>query len=77
MATSTARVFNDALALPADQRIKLVDALHGSLNLPIDREIEALWAEEAERRVARIESGDARLVDGEEVFARIRKKYEK
>jgi len=70
MGTSTARVFDDALALPVEQRLELVDVLLGSLNSPIDPHIERLWAEEAERRVAQIESGEATLVDGEEAFSR-------
>jgi putative addiction module component (TIGR02574 family) len=75
MGTRTARVFDDALALPVDQRLALVDALRGSLNSPIDPQLERLWADEAERRVAQIESGEATLVDGEEAFSRLRAKY--
>jgi len=75
MGAGTARVFDDALALPVDQRLELVDALLGSLNSPIDPQIERLWAEEAEHRVAQIESGEATLVDGEEAFSRLRAKY--
>jgi hypothetical protein len=75
MGTSTARVFDDALALPVEQRLTLVDVLLGSLNLPIDPQIERIWAEEAERRVALIESDAATLVDGEEAFNRLRTKY--
>jgi putative addiction module component (TIGR02574 family) len=75
MGTNTARVFDDALALPVDQRLELVDVLLGSLNSPIDPVIERLWAEEAERRVAEIDSGEATLIDGEEAFSRLRAKY--
>jgi putative addiction module component (TIGR02574 family) len=76
MHTSTARVFDDALALPVEQRLALVDALLGSLNSPIDPQIERVWADEAERRVAQIDSGEATLVDGEEAFSRLRAKYQ-
>ncbi len=41
------------------------------------KEIDRLWAEEAELRVSQIEEGKVRLIPGEEVFARIREKYEK
>jgi hypothetical protein len=55
----------------------LVEKLLTSLNLPIDEEIDRLWAKEAELRVSQIEEGTAKLVPGEEVFAKIRTKYGK
>lgn len=69
------RVFEEALSLPSDERINLVEKLLTSLNLPIQPEIDRLWAEEAERRVSQIERGDVQLIPGDEVFAKIRGKY--
>ncbi|NTV66742.1 MAG: addiction module protein [Chlorobaculum sp.] len=46
-----------------------------SLNQTIDPEIDRLWAEEAERRILQVEEGNAQLISGEKVFARIREKY--
>jgi putative addiction module component (TIGR02574 family) len=77
MATTTDRVIEDALSLPADVRLSLVEKLLTSLNLPIDEEIDRLWAKEAELRLSQIEEGTAKLVPGEEVFAKIRTKYGK
>jgi putative addiction module component (TIGR02574 family) len=77
METTTDRVVEEALSLPADARLSLVDKLLASLNLPIDKEIDRLWAEEAERRVSQIEAGEVKLVPGEQVFSRIRAKYRK
>jgi putative addiction module component (TIGR02574 family) len=77
MATTNDRVIEEALALPADVRISLIEKLLTSLNLPVDEEIDRLWAEEAERRVSQIEEGKAKLVPGEEVFTKIRAKYRK
>jgi len=77
MATTNGRVIEEALSLPADVRISLVEKLLTSLNLPVDEEIDRLWAEEAERRVSQIEEGKAKLVPGEEVFAKIRAKHGK
>ena len=77
MATTNDRVIEDALSLPADVRLSLVEKLLTSLNLPIDEEIDRLWAKEAELRVSQIEEGTAKLVPGEEVFAKIRTKYGK
>ena len=70
MATTNERVIEEALSLPADLRLSLVEKLLKSLNLPIDEEIDRLWAEEAERRVSQIEEGKARLVPGGEVFVK-------
>ena len=46
MATINDRVIEEALSLPADVRLSLVEKLLTSLNLPIDEEIDRLWAEE-------------------------------
>jgi putative addiction module component (TIGR02574 family) len=75
MPTATDRVVYEALELPADARIGLVDRILASLNLPTQPEIDRLWAEEAERRVAEIDAGKVELVPGEEVFSKIRRKY--
>jgi putative addiction module component (TIGR02574 family) len=75
MVSTNDRVVEEALSLPADVRMDLVEKLLRSLNLPVDEDIDRLWAEEAERRVAQIAEGKAELVPGEEVFAKIRAKY--
>jgi len=73
----TDKVTEEALSLPADIRLNLVEKLITSLNLPIDKDIDLLWAKEAERRISQLEAGEARLVPGEEVFSKIRAKYGK
>jgi len=75
MPTATDKVVDEALELPAEARIGLVDRILASLNLPTRPEVERLWAEEAERRVGEIERGEVELIPGEEVFAKIRRKY--
>ncbi len=75
MPTAADRVVDKALELPADARIDLVDRILSSLNLPTRPDIDRMWAEEAERRVAEIDRGEVELVPGEEVFAKIRQKY--
>ena len=71
------RVVEEALSLPADIRLNLVEKLITSLNLPTNEDIDRLWAEEAERRISQIEAGEVRLVPGEDVFSKIRAKYGK
>jgi putative addiction module component (TIGR02574 family) len=77
MPTTNDRVIDEALSLPSNVRLSLVEKLLTSLNLPIDEEINRLWSEEAERRVSQIEEGKAKLVPGEEIFAKIRAKHGK
>ena len=76
MAATNDRVIEEVLSLPADIRLSLVQKLLMSLNLPIDEEIDRLWADEAERRVSQIEEGKVKLIPGE-VFAKIRAKHGK
>ena len=69
------KVFDEALSLPADARVSLVEKLLSSLNLPPQPEIDRLWAEEAEKRIAQIDKGEVKLVPGKRVFSDIRKKH--
>ncbi|NCC51204.1 MAG: addiction module antitoxin RelB [Spartobacteria bacterium] len=75
MPTVADKVYDEALSLPADTRIGLVERLLSSLNLPTRKEIDDLWAQEAERRLTQIDNGEVKLIPGEEVFENIRKKY--
>jgi putative addiction module component (TIGR02574 family) len=65
---------DDVLSLPTDQRLLLVNRLLESLNVPARPEVEALWAKEAERRVAQVKSGQVKPLPGEHVFAEARKR---
>jgi len=75
MVITMEKVMDEALSLPVDARIGLVEKILKSLNLPTRPEIDQLWAEEAERRVEEIDNGNVELLSGEEVFTRIRNKY--
>ena len=75
MAVVAKKVFDEALSLPAEARVNLVEKLLSSLNLPTQPEIERLWAEEAEKRIAQIDKGEKKLIPGKKVFSNIRKKY--
>jgi len=69
------KVFDEALSLPAEARLSLVEKLLTSLNLSTQPEIDRLWAKEAEQRIAQIDKGEVKLVSGKKVFSNIRKKY--
>ncbi len=60
-----------ARALPPEERIRLAEELLSSVQ-DSDEEIEAAWAQEIERRLEEVESGTAKLIPAEEVFAEIR-----
>ena len=68
-------VFDEVLLLPVDARVRLVEKLLASLNLPTQTEVGKLWADEAERRVSQIDRGEVDLVPGEQVFSKIREKH--
>ena len=70
-------VIKEALSLPAEMRLKLIEKLIDSLNLPTKESIDKLWIEEVERRVAEIESGEVELISGEKVMDNISKRYQK
>ena len=66
----TNELMEEAMSLPAELRAQLAEKLLKSLN-PSQDEIDKLWAIEAEKRVADIESGKVQTIDGEEVFEKI------
>ena len=66
-------LLDEAMSLPIELRAQLIETLLSSLN-PLQKEIDKLWAVEAERRVAEIESGKAKVIPGEQVFNKIRKR---
>ncbi|MBI5333855.1 MAG: addiction module protein [Burkholderiales bacterium] len=70
MSTPFAALEEEALKLSPEERALLADHLLASLGPP--REVEAAWAEEAERRLAEVESGRAPLVPLEQALTRAR-----
>ncbi len=74
MTTATAKLADQVLSLPCEDRIYLVDGLLESLNAPSREEIDRLWAEEAERRIEELDSGKVEAIPGEQVFAEIRER---
>lgn len=60
----------EALALKPLEKIKLIDELLLSLDKP-DAELDKIWLEEAEKRIAAYDKGLIKAIDEKEVF----KKY--
>ena len=71
------KLLDEIFSLPSDLRVKLIDKIIKSLNLPIQKEIDQVWAEEAEKRVSEINSNKVKLISGEDFFKDIQKQYEK
>ncbi len=72
----TEKLISEVISLPTDIRTLLVNKLLESLN-PTIREIDELWATEAEQRVADIKKGKIKSIPGEDVFKEICEKLDK
>ena len=66
----------EASSLPVEERAIVIDSLLRTLNPP-DTEIEKEWLEVAKRRLAELRSGRVKAIPGDEVFAKIRERFEK
>lgn len=61
-----------ALSLSPEERVQLAENLLATVQA-VDEEVEAAWGEEIRRRIAEIDSGTAKLIPSEEVFAELRR----
>ena len=61
-----------ALALPVEDRVRLAEEILATVQ-EADTEVEAAWEEEIRRRIAEIDSGRAKLIPADEVFAEVRR----
>ena len=77
MAANLDDIIKDALSLPPGARAMLADQLLVSLDAEDQKRIDALWAEEAERRDKEIEDGVVTPIPGEEVMNRLRARYKR
>jgi putative addiction module component (TIGR02574 family) len=57
-----------ALSLPAPDRAALAERLLDSLDDREQKEVDAAWAEEAERRLQAFDRGELKAIPEEEVF---------
>jgi putative addiction module component (TIGR02574 family) len=73
--STAAKIIQEAEALPKEQQAKVVDCLLQNLHEP-EPSLDAKWAARAKRRLAELRDGTATPVPGEQVFARIRERYE-
>lgn len=69
-------IIQEAESLPIEERAIVVDSLLRTLNPPVT-EIDTEWVKVAKRRLAELRSGVVKAVPGDEVFARIKGRFEK
>ena len=69
-------LFERVDSLPIDMKIEIVDKILESLS-PTQRDIDDLWKAEVERRIDDLESGKAKTIPGDQVFANIRERFGK
>lgn len=74
MATKTDDLISMVESLPVDIKTKLIEKLLNSL-IPSQKEIDELWAKEAERRVNEIKTGKVKTISGDEVFREIQERF--
>jgi putative addiction module component (TIGR02574 family) len=70
MTNEAARVLENALRLPAEERAEIADALLATL-YDYQVEVEAAWAAEIERRVAHAQANPDDSVEWREVLSKI------
>jgi putative addiction module component (TIGR02574 family) len=73
---NTNELIDEAVSLPIEKRVLIVDSLLQSLNQP-NSKIDEKWSEVAQKRLMEMRSGKIKPIPGEEVFKNIRGKFEK
>ena len=68
-------IIEEVASLPVDERAMVADSILRSLNAP-DPEIDAKWAQVAQRRLAELRAGAVKPVPGDQVFGKIWKRFE-
>jgi putative addiction module component (TIGR02574 family) len=58
--------------LSPEERVQLAEEILATVH-ELDEEVDAAWDVEIKRRIAEVESGTAKLIPAEEVFARLRR----
>jgi putative addiction module component (TIGR02574 family) len=72
MTTLVEELSKRALELPPEERVRLAEKLLATVH-EVDAEVEAAWDQEIQRRLEEIDSGTAKLIPAEEVFAEVRR----
>lgn len=71
---SANKIIDDAVLLPVEERVLVVDSLFRSLNQP-QSDIDRQWTEIAQQRLHELRSGTVTPVPGQDVFERINARF--
>ena len=74
MITKSEQILQDALELLPVERAELAEKLLASFILPTDKNIDALWAKEAEDRIDAYEEGKINSLSAKKVFDKLTSK---
>jgi putative addiction module component (TIGR02574 family) len=74
MSNTLTELKEKASQLSEAERAELALSLIESLDGPADPDVEDAWRIEIERRIGQIERGEVKLIPGDEVFARLRRR---
>ncbi len=77
MSEQSKKILAEALELPPVERAALVEEILSSFDLPKSKEIDELWAKEAEDRIDAYERGELYSLPIEKVFDRLDRKQDK
>jgi putative addiction module component (TIGR02574 family) len=69
-------IIEEAESLPVEERVIVIDSLLRTINPPL-ADVDTEWMNVAKRRLAELRSGQVKAVPGNEVFCRIRNRFEK
>ncbi|HXG66825.1 MAG TPA: addiction module protein [Blastocatellia bacterium] len=72
MASTYDEIMNAALSLPPGARAMLAEHLLESLDAPDQKEIDAIWAEQVEKRIQEVDEGKVEAIPGEQVLSDLR-----
>ena len=76
MTAKTKELISMVESLPVEIKTTLVEKSLDSLH-PSQKEIDVLWAKEAEKRVKEIRTGKVKTIPGDKVFKEIRQRFHK
>jgi putative addiction module component (TIGR02574 family) len=69
-------LIKEAESFPIEERVIIIDSLLQTINPPLAG-VETEWTKVAKRRLAELRSGEVKAVPGNEVYVRIRTRFEK
>lgn len=66
----TAELIAEAISLPVEERVMVIDPLLRSLNTP-DPALDQTWMPVAQRRLAELRAGKVEGISGDEIFRKV------